>query len=553
MPRQVVVDISSSKLTVAVLSRRRELRRASIRHGVPLSEPLASLLERTRESLADLVDRVDAHGLRATVVYSNQSACVGMHACPSSAGSVGAQSAARLAMAEAAGFPIDENPAQIRVCLKDRAGEPRVHAIGIAETDENAQLIAEWLRSAGLRVCRLVPGLPAAMLLASRTVTEAGSGTHVALYVGRRSSIVAGGAGGKLLFVRAMSSGFDQLVEALTRGIKSDSGQQVVLDLDEAEALLAEVGIPRPDRPFDETRGLGAQAVLPLIQPALQRMILEIKQTLRFGMDAELRRDATLHLVGSAAHLPALGELIAEQCTLQLRRDAEAGRVSAPDAITSFLEVKTPLGVVPTAVSSQRTVAGVQRALGVGAAIGFIVAAADGVDTHFAIQRLRATTSVMNERVEYARRITDVSTEVEGLRSKLVYSHREVHALTKSTTRWEAILALLSKETPASIRLSRIQLAHEATPVSRIRGEVRSLDEVSATTLLRNYMEAIQDAPIVSRCRIGFTNRDRVSPGLQQFEVIIELEEVPRTGALSNLSRLADAEPTGDWAHGGSP
>jgi hypothetical protein len=105
------------------------------------------------------------------------------------------------------------------------------------------------------------------------------------------------------------------------------------------------------------------------------------------------------------------------------------------------------------------------------------------------------------------------------------------------------VLALLSTKTPSAIKLSRIQLSHEAWPVCRIRGEVRSLDEISATAILRSYIEQIQETPIVERCRIGFTNRDRASPGLQQFEVIIDLNEVPRVGALANLSRLSEARP----------
>src|SRR5262249_38213525 len=139
---------------------------------------------------------------------------------------------------------------------------------------------------------RAVPADAAATIGAVASVRDKPASDTVCagFYFGEHSSVLAAMMNGRLCFVRTLGLGVDALVDALTRPIRVRQGPEgfrprVTLERGAARDLLLAMGVPGPDVVVDPQRGIDGSAVLPLLQPVVQRICIEVKQSLRFGME----------------------------------------------------------------------------------------------------------------------------------------------------------------------------------------------------------------------------------------------------------------------------
>jgi Tfp pilus assembly protein PilN len=539
VPKRAIVEISPSRLEVALLKGARIIAAAAERLDPAQATDLPAILRRAAERLPALIASCNAQGAHATVLYQSTTAAVSTYACPSSAGAAGAERAARLAMAESAGFPLNANPHAVRPLARDRTegDAPRqFHTLAIAEQDDSARAIVAAVMQAGLIPVSLIPIEGVAIVAATRhALDQARAGAAIVLHFGEHSSVVAGAAAGRLRFIRQIAIGSESLVDTLAREIRPSKpgAAPFTLSREEARVLVERTGIPAREQVLDAARGLEGDVVLPLIQPVIQRCLVEIKQSLRFGLDEAQRTAATLYGIGPAAATPRLLALIGEQCGLQVPVAANPSPAGGPSAeggaIRAFVTTGAAgISLLPRALAQQTNVKALQRCLWTGIAVAGLLVAGDAFLARQDLSSQRAANASLQKRLDEAATAVDIRSRLFAVQSGLAAARQRMNARMGAEADWDAVLAVLATTTPRHIRLSEVEMKLDSgRPTMRIAGATPLNGGQDAA--LKSYLDALAAVPIFRSCRLGATQRaDSIAGPMQSFEMSLTLVDLPQ-------------------------
>ena len=218
------------------------------------------------------------------------------------------------------------------------------------------------------------------------------------VWFGEHSTQLAVGCPGRLLLVRTIATGLENLAVRLCRPLRARWGCRGVAAhhpraRQRAGSSLLSAGVPAPHAPIPAYPTLVGSSLLPHLQPVLQRLTIEIKQSLRFGVAEEDRSKVVLRVAGPGAAVPGLCEAIARAAGFPYEPDAELERsADALDSSTGGLIAARAcpslvLALAPAEVRSARHTRRSRRALlvGAGLALAFI-----GYETADAFLSLRA-------------------------------------------------------------------------------------------------------------------------------------------------------------------
>lgn len=549
---QIIIDLSPTRLEAALLRGDTVASRLHTRLDLPdFAERWPSVLTSLSTQLADMVKQLGAEGAQATVLYSGPSAATGVFSCAQGAGAAQAARAARLALADAAGFPLDANPHDLAPLATDRGrasdSEPLcLHTLGVADSDATAQAIAAWLTAAGLDPHAVIPGdVPGLVAAVDAALGTADSGVSVVLFAGEHRSSLAAASDGRVRFIRQNAIGTESLIHAWTREIRvSATGASVTLDAAAAAELLFAGGIPERTRVVDAARGITGDALLPLVQPILQRCIVDIKQSLRFGLDEAARQNAVLHIIGPGAAIPGFARLIADQ--VGLKAGPAPASPGEHGAIPAWLGGRrVPVNLLPRGLSSQRTGKRLRRGLwvGVAAALGLIVA--DTVMTRIELSEQASAAAGFKARLDGAASSTTLLAKLTATQAGVSLARQRAATRLDISTEWDAALVMLATATPAKIRLTQVSMMFDnGKPVCRLTGRAPATDQANAGGALQAYMDALAAIPIVQSCRLGATQRSESADGaMQNFDMTLTLVELPPTTSAPGAAFTAAQDP----------
>ncbi|MFU8828226.1 MAG: hypothetical protein ACNA8P_02225, partial [Phycisphaerales bacterium] len=262
--------------------------------------------------LSSLIDEASCRGASATVYYHSPTVACGLFSCPQQVRDF--STAARLALTDLAGFDLAENAWALQPLLRDRSGEAkRRHIVLGADKEPVIKAISAAAAQAGLRSPRIVP-MEAALLAWSvdRSISNsAGSQPIVFVHFGQSRSLIVAACNRRLLLARQVDFGTDRLLEALA-GTLAGAADKPNTSL--ARSVLFEHGLPK----YGETltiadQQLRAADILPAIQPVLQRMLVEIRQSVRFGLTGTSSEQPLVFLSGSGASIQGLSSAFATE------------------------------------------------------------------------------------------------------------------------------------------------------------------------------------------------------------------------------------------------
>jgi Tfp pilus assembly protein PilN len=451
------------------------------------------------------------------------------------AGSAQAAKAARLALAEAAGFALDANPHSLSWLTSDTRGtedgSASIHTLGIADTEDTAKALASWIKQAGLEPSALipdeVPGIAAAVDAALNLAD--GDNITVVLHIGEHRSALAAASKGRLRFIRQIAIGTESLVQAWTRELNID-GRTVVLDHTGAAEMLVRVGIPERRQVVDPERGITGDALLPLVQPILQRCVVDIKQSLRFGLEEKERENVTVFGIGPGSNVPALMRLVADQSAMNLGASpAKPGRASA-GMIDTWLEGRQiSVNLLPRGLQSQLIDRRVRRGLWVGVAATLTLIVADAAMTRFELGSQERAAADLRHRMESTAPASALMQKLTSEQSALSSARQRVSAKLDSLADWDAVMVMLARCTPESVKLVQVNfLFDNGRPVCRLSGHapIGGLADASAT--LQRFMDAMSATGIVRGCRLGAAQRSEIGgTAVQNFEMTVSLVQLP--------------------------
>lgn len=458
--------------------------------------PLDGVLERA------IRDAGVSPGTQVDLVYSGRDSLTEIYTYdlrPSEA-----VAAARLAVADQFQGGTEGHPESAGV-LAVEAGAGRVHVLGCAEQDHVAETLADWIERAQLRVGRIVPARAAAIAEATRTLLNMDEKGPVAnVYIGAHFACIAAGRGQELALVRAIDLGYDALIEAMCRGHShAREGVRSLQVRDDARDALLSVGIPSRSRSFDPACGLVAERILPLIQPVLQRYVVEIRQTLRFALGETDMSRIRLVLSGPGAAITGLDEVIEASMDIEVELMPSCPRGEI-DAMIRHGDVQIDL--VSQKQVSRRSERTLRRMLAVGALAGAVAVGCDAVLTLSAISDLRSHIDANQIVVDEGRAYQDKLTRLERLSDRLARVEQELSVNIGRRADWAGVVQELGLLASERVRLTEFAGAfREGRPHAQIKGMAFAQAQGDKQDPLREFIGAVMNSPWAGEVEIGST------------------------------------------------
>ncbi|MFG0274031.1 MAG: hypothetical protein ACF8QF_03130 [Phycisphaerales bacterium] len=533
----VILELSPTRLTCALLGAGgvRESRSVlldqsrwtqSWEHALrPLDAPLVGLFESMGVSRP-----------RVTLLYTASQVAMDVVGAPGRPAS--AREAARLAIAEAASFDLLTNPACVADLGRDASGDPPLsHAIGVADRAESTMMLIDWLERNGAAAQRVFPSEAVAITnVATRAFANATAVPEAWVRIGEHASSLAVGVEGRLRLVRTIEVGIATMTEPLSRLFAA--GEQAEHPRRAALRFLFERGVPDARDVIDTDRGLHGADVLPAIQPVLQRLFVEIKQSLRFGLTREEHQAVGIRIVGPGALVPRLPDLLAEHTERFVGAEAPALRTPAAqapeDACAIISDVAPPypvLNLLPQARLEAAAVRATRRALiGGGVAAAILV----GAEAALHLQAAASAESQMRSLKPSLRQAEHLETTRERLaKHRLALRTTEARIDERLSRRapWSSWMYDSARRAPEGIRLTHVLAdTRSGEMVATLRGHALETDGRNASAAISAYARSLESSPFASGVTLGATQRIRTATGdARQFEITVALVGLPRS------------------------
>ncbi len=520
MPKKsVVIQISPTSVEVAVLAGGVCIAHTE-RAATSPDAPAAACVDSLRQTVADCVADLGARGLSGFIVSSLHGASVAVVDVAHGAGAAAGTPAAKLALVEVSHHSLDEHPFSSSVLCVDPAGAGtrNRHILAACDQDANVQALVELGGFAGVRVRGVIPADALEINAGVHTSVDTQSVVSTNLWLGRRSSVLTCRVNGGVKFVRSLSVGLDQITLALCRPLRmtNDPGdlRDVKLTEREARELLLTTGVPAPDSRFCTRRGIDGACVLPALQPVMQRLAIEIKQSLRFGLSEEQRAGLSLRVDGPGADVPRLPELIARQAGVSATVVPAVGACVPVSQGVSMRTAWHHVGETCVTLMPWREVRrqdaarfGAAAWAGVALAVAFVIGA--GWWTSEDLSEARTRLETLNSPADPALvQNKHVAERIERVNALLRSIEARVDRAMGQTADHGAVLRAVARSTPPDFALSRIEVsAGEKGGTLSLAGQALWLDENAFGGALRTYCAKLGEWPVVRQVSIGNTGR----------------------------------------------
>ena len=554
--REVIVEISPTRHELAVFEAGRLIgHRAARPPQDGEAGDWAEVVRIVERELAGWVQDLKVEGERATVVYTGPDTAASVYDCPASAGEARAKLAARLAMADTISFPLEQNAHAEHCLCKDRRAvgdqQPKLRTLAIADTEAAVLSLSLSIERAGLKPGRFVPAPGASLAAAVEQLVGLATldAPQVVLWIGEHSSVMTGGEGEQVAFARLIPVGTETLVESLSRRVSHHGAEPaLVLDRFTAREMLFASGVPTIDGWHDATTTLDARAVLPLIQPVLQRLVVELKQSIRFGLEPGARERVVLTVCGPGSHIVGLGASISSGagiCLADRTPDTPSGAGAIQGDIAAVLALGARAPVLLThAATSTRTLAATRRALVIGAVLGLVAIGVDALQSwdraREAETTLQALSGVSAEGSTIAVRTLR---EAVSARMGLARAQTTMREVLGAEVPQGEVLAAIAAATPPGVELAEIVITEDANG-SRcgLRGRAFGDATIGDSDRFRAYAAVLAECPLVSGTTLGETRRTS-EQGRQtlSFAITLDLVRLP-SGALAGASESTEGD-----------
>ena len=427
--------------------------------------------------------------------------------------------------------------------------------LGVGDTDANLQKLFAWLNRSKITVKQILP-LSASVVTQSVIHALKAPEDTVVLYLSGRSSVIGYFEDSCPKILRLIELGYDSVADVYTRHItettaekNDDSGPHKAPEATHGNQselgkdLLFTHGIPM-------SKGKGEQPyakLMPALSPVLQRLSIEIKQTLRFASSVE-RIPSNLLICGPGAAIPNIATALGQSLDLHVSADADASDYEAAKVFGT--------GTDEWAVACQNTVelkllpkaaleANTRKNLGHSIKAGAVLAA-----LFLGGQYYYATKTA--EKIEGS--IADQALLIENIESDRV-RRQDIRLMGSSVgaaatlieetmgrqTDWVAVLGSMPDVDREIIQISEIQgLMNASRPVLNLTGlAMGDSSGAPPSHVLSQYIKSLKEIPSVRGVVIGSTSRSRVNESVWGMNFVLSVELDTTTGGFSQLTSLS--------------
>ena len=411
--------------------------------------------------------------------------------------------------------------AAVNVCELGHAGNDGGGNLLFAYSDRDDTLRSfyAWLTRCGVRVTGMIPSSVVSVIAASEQALAEPGDTAV-FYLDKHCSVISHATGaGELKLVRPADFGYESLVESYRQAIAEQYGEDAPThkDLDAAaQSYLFEHGIPFQVVQVDELEL--RSSVLPRMAPALQRIGIDLKQTIRFGIDntSALNR---LTVVGPGAAIPSITKAIGEHLELSVAcapgSDQYDPGCAGSSGSTEVAYITLPSGMptlLPKIAEETLFRGELKKALAAGVAFAGVVMGGQYMLAQKQIDDIRSQMGRDVMRYEQVVAFEETSQQVQQAQQVLSKIASLVSDQTDDRTNWEVPLAQLANLTGEGIRVQELRGEHNGVkPELKLNGYSVALEDRNPGQVLEQFVNALSKLDNVVSVSLGATSRVNLS------------------------------------------
>ena len=529
---KILIGLEPGRLTVSVV-RGGAIVRTSSEHLSPvdwaghweqglrtLHEPLERAMARVRAEPGD----------RAVILFESPQSTAEMMEVPARGSE--AVHAARLAISDRVQVAADSPCIAVRALgeVSDSAGVRRSQLIVVASEESVVQRLTEWAERVSLRVIGIVPASGALLSkLADDAARHLSRGEDARLFaIDRHRTVVVSVREGRMQVLRTFEVGVQHIVESLVKGSQSsEAGRAAGITPDRAYELLMQHGLPHSANESANYGELDMRSVLPLLQPVLQRLYVELRQSFRLSGRHVSTSGVVLKMAGAGCEIPGLSAIIADALNVEV----ETIEGSSADALASaWLSSKaaTSLRLTSLMTLHEQTVTRVRKCSLIGAGLGVALLGGQIAWTGMQMRAIDTAHVAGEADLDRCELFAVMSSEAATTKLDIVKARGIIDQYRGNQPDWQACLTEVALAGEARVGLIELRgMIEDRTPVIVVSGvadagnEGADLNEfirvLTASALVRNV-------EVVSRRLMEVDGHES-----HQFRLRIVLESVDFT------------------------
>lgn len=526
---QVLISLEPGMLVGRVLRGVRVVRTHHSTFGVA---DWASLWEQDLQSLDETLQRMVtrlgvAPGSHACVIFEAPGAVVEYQSIAT--GAREAVAAARQGVAERLGIAPDSPCIGVRKLTRAKDGEGRAVTQLLAAGVHEAELLKvyRWVGRAGLQCSGAVP-TSAALLdgLATRLLSSKDPTPTYVFHIDRcRSALGSGNAQG-ITMLRAFDVGLVHMVEAVIRAASSsESGPAKAMSFDRAQAILLETGLPRNSASFESQSGLSVRAVMPTLQPVLQRFSVELKQSLRRVLRDNQFRGVRVLMSGPGAGIPGIDLALGESLEIDLIPAAD-GNTSRSIAETWADSSTNDLVLRTLAHEVERRNGMLRRAAMAGALLAAAFVGGEALLQTHRLRRVEREIASRAVQVEQVRQLRDLCERARTLEGSISTARDIIGTFVGDQPDWSTSLHEVALAARGLVSLTEIRAEAERNGAFLTIAGLAPASE--ADSPLNSFLEQLRSSALVEDVEVASRRLIEMDEeNLHQFRLKVRLVCTP--------------------------
>lgn len=501
-------------------------------------------LRNAADLIAAAVIDLNAQGSWARILFRSPTQAVDLTGVTMSS-TAQAEEAAALDCLGGLSYSMDQAVYSTRAMSKDTAGEPRkTHVLVAADRADVVETLFDVFEGASLRIESATPIDAAMTALVTQRALRRTTPCQGWLYVGEQSSFFLIAGDGRLHFGRSLNLGVDTLARTLTRPIRVRGQEEPVeLDLAVASAIIHQCGIPRGEQIVHEPLGLTGTQLRPLVQPVLQRFVVELRQSLRFALPDQNLADLTITLLGPGGGIAGLDGLVADELGVHAQRgesDSTTNRETPGSPGSELFDLTEDGGllrgltILPPARARVRRAKEMRRWLIAGTAAALMLVGMDALQksTQLDAARDQAAQLKLSDSQDGALLATQL--KLTNAMASLTKLENAVTEAMQANVSYGLVLHDMSTRTPTGVQLTNLTFSgRDGKSLCAVRGYATqknssTSDVDSEESVLRSFITKLEASPLVSQVTLHNVERSTLmGRPVETFQVSVEYVPMP--------------------------
>ncbi len=388
--------------------------------------------------------------------------------------------------------------------------------LAYSDREETLRSLYAWLNRANIRVSSMIPTTVASIVCATDQAMSL-SDDSVMFYFDSDISIIAHAQQGHMKLVRPADIGYEKLAESYQQVFREKKANQEnppdrqTLSAKSHECLF-QFGIPFQPHEFEniELRS----SVLPCMAPVLQRIGIDVKQTIRFGIEngADLKN---LYVCGPGAAIPGISKAVGEHLELHVQpvqgsEHFESAKVGGNGStVLSIMEKDTSVqGLLPAVAHDERLRKRLGRSLLAGSAVALLAMGAEYTIASLDRDRIQHQIMMDSGRMQAVSKFQSDRSDVQQAATMLSDIAGLVKAKSKPAASWGSLLAEVGNHTGTSVRVQELRGEYpDGSPFMLISGYVVAEGQLSAGQVLDGFVANLRAVEHVDSIKLGATSR----------------------------------------------